>query len=457
MYNTVMVQINRNHPLYEYCSNVCHATNNLYNAALFRMRQTMTGLQKLDRLSQTITSNEQEVLDELASFVKCNPSYRMPTAKKWFLSYKLLNSLLYSSNNMDYFSQHLPRQTAQQTIKQVVQDMKGYCKSCKAYAKNKQAFTGAPRLPGYKKPGGMCTTRLSNQDCVIKEQDGVCFVKFPKTKEVCQIKAPVGRLKFTTVKPHFNVFYISFVFEVPDKYTPVKETEEKDILFAQPERCIAIDFGVDNLAAISNNFNQPGLLIKGGIVKSKNQWFNRINAQMQSLRDRGVYLDLYQKNWVYRKNFMRDIMYKYANCILVYCFDHKVDTIVLGTTKGWKQKSNISKQNNQTFVGIPFDLLKQYIRYKAIKYGINVLFQEESYTSKASFKDHDCIPTYGQDDCVSAEFSGRRIKRGLYRNKDGSVVNADLNAAANIGRKALPELFKTANFEKPLIIKNIYK
>lgn len=456
MYNTVMVQINRNHPLYEYCSNVCHAANNLYNATLFRLRQVMTGVQKnVDCLK----NNEAEVLNEIADFVSNRPSYKMPTEDKWALSYSFLVALMYYTHNKDFVCDDLPIHTAEYAIKQAVKDMKSYCKSCKAYQKKKDIFTGAPKLPKYKESGGQCTSMFSNQECVVKTCAGDTFVKLPHTKEVCNIKQTDGRLKFATLKPFFDVYFFSFVFEVPDKYTPVKEAEEKDILFAQPERCIAIDFGVDNLAAISNNFNQPGLLIKGGIAKSKNQLFNKINAQMQSLRDRGVYLDLYQKNWVYRKNFMRDIMHKYANYILVYCLDHKVDTIVLGTTKGWKQKSNISKQNNQTFVGIPFDLLKQYIRYKAIQYGINVLFQEESYTSKASFKYKDDIPVYEElsnEEYDALKFSGRRIKRGLYRNKDGSIINADLNAAANIGRKALPDLFTRVNLERPDILTNIF-
>jgi len=34
-------------------------------------------------------------------------------------------------------------------------------------------------------------------------------------------------------------------------------------------------------------------------------------------------------------------------------------------------------------------------------------------------------------------FSGKRIKRGLYRSSDGHLINADINGAANIGRKEL--------------------
>ena len=71
----------------------------------------------------------------------------------------------------------------------------------------------------------------------------------------------------------------------------------------------------------------------------------------------------------------------------------------------------------------------------AAKCGISVIVREESYTSKASLLDGDAIPTYGKNDGISRQFSGRRIKRGLYRSADGTCLNADVNGAGNILRK----------------------
>lgn len=454
MYNTVKVEIKRSHPLYEYCDNVCHAANNLYNTALYRVRQVMTGVRKE---SNKLTQNEKEVLSEVQDFVDHNPSFTMPTADKWFLSYNFLNALMYYTQNVDFCNSGLSKQTAQHVLKKVVNNMKSFCKASKSFSRNPESFTGVPKLPDYKKSGGVSTVEFTNQDCVVKEQNDRFFVKFPYTNEVCQIKKTSGKLKSVTLKPYFDVFYFSFVFETPDVFVPIEKDEhEEKIIFTEPNRCIAIDFGVNNLAAISNNFNQKGLLIKGGIVKSKNQWFNKINAQLQSAKDQGVLLDLYNNNWINRNNFMTDIMHKYADYIVKYCISNNVDTIIIGSTKGWKQKSNMGKENNQTFVGIPFDMLKKYITYRAINNGINIIYQEESYTSKASFVDKDEIPVYGKLNTKEITFSGKRIKRGLYKNKDGSVVNADLNAAANIGRKALPNLFVSVNFDKPEILKNIF-
>ncbi|MGG0278127.1 RNA-guided endonuclease TnpB family protein, partial [Bacillus rhizoplanae] len=67
------------------------------------------------------------------------------------------------------------------------------------------------------------------------------------------------------------------------------------------------------------------------------------------------------------------------------------------------------------------------ITYKAKRKGIIVQILEESYTSKASFLDNDAIPTYGEEDIP--EFSGKRIKRGLYRTKENLLLNADVNGS----------------------------
>ena len=101
----------------------------------------------------------------------------------------------------------------------------------------------------------------------------------------------------------------------------------------------------------------------------------------------------------------------------------------------------MGKTNNQKFVSIPFAMLRELITYKAERAGIRVILSEESYTSQASLIDGDYIPTYGVDDDAT-DFSGRRFRRGLYRSSDGTVVNADLNAAANILRKAKQDAFQ---------------
>ena len=95
---------------------------------------------------------------------------------------------------------------------------------------------------------------------------------------------------------------------------------------------------------------------------------------------------------------------------------------------------NIRKDVKQQFQYVPFFNLIQKIAYKASIVGIKVVFTEEAYTSKASFLDRDPLPVYGEAEPV---FSGKRVKRGLYRAADGRLLNADVNGSANIGRKVI--------------------
>jgi putative transposase len=116
-----------------------------------------------------------------------------------------------------------------------------------------------------------------------------------------------------------------------------------------------------------------------------------------------------------------------------------IGTLVIGKNDGWKQEIALGRRTNQNFVNVPHAWFVQMLVYKAELVGIRVVLTEESYTSQASFLDGDPIPVYGNGP-VSA-FSGRRVKRGLYRAAHGRRINADVNGAYNTLRKALPDSF----------------
>lgn len=109
--------------------------------------------------------------------------------------------------------------------------------------------------------------------------------------------------------------------------------------------------------------------------------------------------------------------------------------MIVGYNKDFKRCVNIGKINNQNFVQIPLDDLRQQLEFLCWTYGITYIEQEESYTSKSSFIDDDILPKYKPEQHYFGQFSGKRICRGLYKSKDGIIINADVNGAANIGRK----------------------
>ena len=140
-----------------------------------------------------------------------------------------------------------------------------------------------------------------------------------------------------------------------------------------------------------------------------------------------------------------------------YAIEHEISKLIIGHNVAWKQESNMGRRNNQNFVFLPHSLLIQMIEYKAKAAGIQVIINEESYTSKASALDSDLIPTYG---AIKGDekpvFSCQRVKRGLYVAKDGTKINADVNGAANILRKVFPDAFAKgiAGLVKcPLVVK----
>ena len=61
MYRTDRIYVNAQHEMFPYFDQLAHKAKNLYNASLFRIRNTFTAHNKTN-----VTSNEKEVLDELA-------------------------------------------------------------------------------------------------------------------------------------------------------------------------------------------------------------------------------------------------------------------------------------------------------------------------------------------------------------------------------------------------------
>ena len=113
----------------------------------------------------------------------------------------------------------------------------------------------------------------------------------------------------------------------------------------------------------------------------------------------------------------------------------------------------MGKRNNQNFVEIPFNDLIHKIQYKSEEVGINCVTTEESYTSK--------IDHLANEEMKKQEvYSGKRVKRGLFKSSCGKVLNADVNGAIGILRKVkafsdvdLINLRDRGDVVSPLILK----
>jgi putative transposase len=130
-----------------------------------------------------------------------------------------------------------------------------------------------------------------------------------------------------------------------------------------------------------------------------------------------------------RENKIHDYLNKAVAGLVDYCIEHKIEKVIVGDGKGWKQDIEMGDRNNQNFVQIPFDTFKQKLKHKLEEKGIEFELVDESHTSKCSFLDNEPVRHH-------AEYEGSRVERGLFQSSDGTTLNADVNAAANIARKA---------------------
>jgi len=322
-----------------------------------------------------------------------------------------------------------PAQTAQQVFRLLDQNWKAFFAALQDWRRHPEKYHGRPRVPRYKPKNGEAIVIFTNQQCRIRT--GV--LAFPKKSQLPSIKTRISApLRQVRILPRGNHYILEIVYE----QVPVDHKLD-------PRRVLSIDLGLNNLVTVVNNAGLSPWRVKGGIVKSINQYYNKVRAQLSSLRDKqgltGTTRRL-QRIFLKRTNKITDVFHKVSHRLISYCVTHEFGRIVIGYNKAWKQGVGMGRRTNQNFVGVPFLMLVNQIRYKATLVGIEVLMVDERYTSKVSFLDGEPIqhhPTY----------RGRRVTRGLFRSSTGHIMNADVNGAYNIGRKAVPKAFAVDGIE----------
>jgi len=172
------------------------------------------------------------------------------------------------------------------------------------------------------------------------------------------------------------------------------------------------------------------LLTSGSTKKRRDCNQSKIDKRLSGSRSRQARL------LVNRNNQVRDYLNQTARLIIDHCIAQKIERVIVGFNLGQKQEINIGSRNNQNFVQIPFHTFRGKLSSLCERYGLLYLEQEESYTSLGSALDGDDLPVYNAGKPATYQFSGKRVKRGLYQTWEGLLINADCNGAANIGRKS---------------------
>ena len=347
--------------------------------------------------------------------------------KKKYLSYNENYKMLKNSENYKKLNSNM----AQQILKEADGSFKSFFGLLKL-AKNGQ-YNGKIKLPNYLDKDGFTTLVIG----FVRLKDDILVVpysnSFKKTHQEVKIKLPPvlkgKKIKEIRIIPkqHSRYFEIQYTYEVEEVQRELNK-----------ENALGIDLGIDNLCTCVTNTG-VSFIIDGRKLKSINQYYNKINAKLQSIKDKQKIerTTLRQKRITRkRNNRINDYLSKAARMIINYCLNNDIGRIVLGYNEDFQRNSNIGSINNQNFVNIPYGKLRDKLIYLCKLYGIEFKLQEESYTSKASFFDGDEIPIYDKENPQEYIFSGKRIKRGLYQTSTGKLINADCNGALNILRKS---------------------
>ncbi len=371
-----------NHHLYSEIDDLCFRSKNLYNLATYHCRQ---------------------------EFFKTGCVF----------SYEALDKMLQGT---DAYSS-LPAKVSQQVLRQVGHSWKSFFAADKSYQASPEKFLAKPRLPGYKpKMGGR---NLLTYTAQAISQVGLREGLIMPSKTEIQLKTQQRKVNQVRIVPRLNHYVIEVVYE---KYCISLGLDKSNIA--------GIDVGLDNLAAVtSNRTGFIPLLINGRPLKSINSYYNQKKAKLQSSLHPTQKTSRRILSLTHKRNCKIDTYLHHASKVVIDGLARaNIGTLVIGKNENWKQEIQLGRVNNQNFVSIPHARFIDQLKYKAQLVGIDVLLTEENYTSKCSFLDSEPIGKH-------EVYQGDRIKRGLFRSANGTLMNADINGSLNIIRKAFPNAF----------------
>lgn len=398
-------RIKEGHTLYPICDDLTFKAKNLYNAGLYQIRQSIFERNKC-----------QEEKPPVLSWVELVSQFR-------------------KEKQGDMLA--LPSKVSTNILKSLGSSIDSYYQLLKSFhGKSNLSVTSEPQPPRYlHKTDGRYVVEFTSQTISKKRGANGELVLCPRDLNI-SIPTKVTAPKCVRIVPKLRAFVIEVIYEVdvpPSKHTG---------------NYAAIDLGIDNLASITFSNGINPLVVKGSRLKSINRGYNRLISKAQSKLPANQKTSQHiHRLWKNRELKLHSEIHKITSFLSYYFDEMAIETVFIGKNNGWKQEVSLGKKTNQSFTYIPFDTFISQLTYKCLLRGVTVVEQDESYTSKASFLDNDEIPDCGNVQ-TKPQFSGRRISRGLYKSKDGRVLNADVNGSYNILVKGLLSSGRTLNREE---------
>jgi putative transposase len=388
--------VKRGHSSFRKIDELCFKSKNLYNAALYEVRQ---------------------------AFFQNQSGY---------LNYNALQKKFQTEKQNDYCA--LPAKVSQQILMLLDRNFKSFFEALKAFKVNPSKFLARPKIPKYKDK--------------IKGRNLLIYTIQALSKPL--LKKGILQLSGTDIQFKTNVKFneIQQVRMIPNATCYTIEVVY-NVVAAAPVpfngRIASIDIGLNNLATLTSNGAFAPLILNGKPLKSIHQFYHKKKAKLQAaLKKEQKTSRRIQALTHKRNNKVKDYLHQSSRYVMNQFVSNQISVLVIGKNDQWKQEIALGSRTNQNFVQIPHATFIDQLKYKAQFVGIRVVLQEESYTSKCSFLDGESIQKH-------PEYQGKRVKRGLFRSKNGTLLNADVNGSANILKKAFPTAFDGYGIEGAVV------
>ncbi len=386
--------INQNDPRYAAIDAAAFASKNLWNAANYLVRQSFI--------------HEHVYLDNVKVYhlIKNHEAYKA-----------------------------LPAKVSNQVLIQLHKAWVAFFEAMEAWREDPSKFLGRPKLPGYK-------DKAKGRNLLVYEKGAISKRALKRSKLAPSglgIEVPTAQeaVKQARIVPRIGFYVVEVVYE-----KAVKQA------YVNSEYYAGIDIGMHVLAALtSNKAGFQSVIVNGRPVKSINQFYNKRRAQLQKKLGKTGTTKRMERLTNKRNRRIDHYMHQASRSIIDLLVKEGIGTLVIGKNDDWKQECEMGKRNNQNFVQIPHTRFISMLMYKAELVGITVKITEESYTSKASLLDLDPLLVKKNGDDTKYMFSGKRVKRGLYRASNGRYIHADCNGSGNIIRKVAPDAFGSKGVE----------
>jgi len=402
--------------------------------AIYRTIQIRLTLDELDRQGLEFICEQTNKLVNCAVYAVRQGYFMQGGTGKVNADYPSLDAWMKQIDNSHY--RGVAAQASQQVLKGVVESFNGFDELHEMFWRGEIV---RPKLPGYRKKGGMALVSYPAQALQFDLETGMCRLPLGRTTsgesgiDSIWVQGAWGikveQISEVRILPRNGEFYAEYVY----KATGLQAKYNLD-----PTLALGIDHGVSNWLTCVSSLGKS-FIIDGRKVKSLNQLYNKRIATIKAGKDRDYWDGELARITEKRNRQMRDAVNKTARFIVNHCLANGLGTVVFGWNEGNKNGADMGRKNNQEFVQIPTARLKQRIKELCEDYSIQFIETEESYTSKASFLDGDELPKFGEKP-EGYKPSGKRVERGFYRTVTGFLLNADCNGAANILRKVSIQL-----------------